>query len=395
MPKRRAMVGAASAAIVVLGGCTSGDDAAPTGAPSGSGSSSSSWAPPEGVPVAREWMERPALPLDYYADEANQADHVMSDIANQDGGVWEVKQEEFIAACMKEAGFTYYPREVEPAAEGESPFGSGSGAGRRLWVPQLPEDLADAERYGYGYSRPTESIDQAPTSASGEPNRNEEYVASLSPSAQKQYRVALMGKDLAEYHLVADIDTVALPEMGGCMGAASEAHPYPMMDAMAGSPTTLYEGLLDQMNEAGWPYNEGYLGRAELDALDASWRECFHADFPAVPIQPGDGDLVGTVEFVSGEDDGPAGAWNLAFHTNQDGEYFDGDIAAAPAEYSSLTGTPREVAIAVADFKCRAETDYVDRFLAIQREAQEEFIAAHKSELDEMAAALEAYINGG
>jgi hypothetical protein len=85
---------------------------------------------------------------------------------------------------------------------------------------------------------------------------------------------------------------------------------------------------------------------------------------------------------------------DLAYFTNQDGEYWDGGPdTPTPAEYSSLTGTPREIAIAVADFKCRQETDYVNRFLEIEREAQEEFIYAHKTELDEMVAVLEDYMN--
>jgi hypothetical protein len=163
---------------------------------------------------------------------------------------------------------------------------------------------------------------------------------------------------------------------------------------MAELPVRLYEDLLNQMNESRWPYNEGYLDRVELEALDTAWRECFEADFPPAPLPAPDAIPLGDAEPVPSEEDGPASAWYLAFSTNADGDHFGGDVALAPTEYSSMTGTPREIAIAVADFKCRERTDYVTRFLAIQRAAQEEFIAAHKDELDEMAAALEDYING-
>jgi hypothetical protein len=342
-------------------------------------------------------MERTALPLDHYGDLANQADQTMSDIANQDGGVWEVKQEEFIASCMKDTGFAYYPRDVKPPARSDGSSGSGAEPGRRLWVPQLPEELADVERHGYGHSKPAEVIDNAAAAEQArQGDRNEEYVASLSESAQRQYKVALMGEALAEYDLLADFDSVPLPDLGGCMGGAAEAHPYPLMKAMDESPTTLYSDLLDRLNEEGWPYTVGYLGRTELEALDTAWRECFQADFPPLLVEPAPG-VVGVEEgpVEPSEQEGPASAWGLAFHTNADGEYWDGDGQDPPVEYLSLTGAPREVAIAVADFKCREQTDYVDRFLAIQRDAQEEFIAANKAELDEMAAALEAYINGG
>jgi hypothetical protein len=129
-------------------------------------------------------MERPELPLDGYGDLANRAQETDSAIANRDGGVWEVKQEEFIAACMKQAGFIYYPREVKPLAAGESSTGL-TPAGRRLWVPWLPDDLVDAERYGYSYSKPIEVIGNTPVADPSVRDPNEEYVASLSAPARK------------------------------------------------------------------------------------------------------------------------------------------------------------------------------------------------------------------
>jgi hypothetical protein len=341
------------------------------------------------------WMDRPELPLDRYGDLANQADQKTSDIANQDGGDWEIGQEEFIAACMKEAGFTYYPREIEAAAETEDGRTGLVRAGRRLWIPWLPDSLTEVERYGYGYSRPTEIIDNAAAAEQTEPEPNDEYVAALSLSAQNQYMIALMGKEMAEYDLLSDVDSVPLPDLGGCMGGAEDAHPYPLPQALAESPTTAYRDLLDQMNEQGWPYSEGYLGGAELEALDAAWRECFQADFPPVSFDVLPGTTFDGVDYVPSELDGPTSAWDLAFYTNSEGEYWDGgpEGKAAPAGYESLSATPREIAIAVADFKCRQETEYLERFLGIQRQAQEEFIAAHQAELNEMAAAMGDYIN--
>ncbi|MDR2373697.1 MAG: hypothetical protein LBD77_06305, partial [Bifidobacteriaceae bacterium] len=209
-------------------------------------------------------------------------------------------------------------------------------------------------------------------------------------------RVALLGAELADYDLAA-VDSVPMPEMGGCMGGANEAHPYPWIAVVEDSPTTLYEDLLDQMRaEAGDPYGERFARSADLDALNAEWRACFERDFSlAGPTVPADGSVaVGDPsDRLASESDGPTGAWDLAIYTDADGAYSDAAVGEAPPEYSSLTGSPREVAIAVADFKCRVETDYVDRFLGIEREAQEEFVAAHKAELDKMAAALEAYVN--
>jgi hypothetical protein len=320
----------------------------------------------------------------------------MSGIATADGGAWEVAQEEFIATCMKAAGFVYYPDDVEPLLEeGESAIRVGD---RRLQVPWLPDDPADVERYGYGHYESGDVVYQASPGPAAETDRNAEYVASLGAAAQREYQVALMGAGLADYVLRGVDADVPLPELGGCMGGADEAHPMPMVQAMEESPTTLYEDLIYQMlDEAADPYamkdewdmpSAGtFLRREQIDALDTAWRECVAEDLPEF----GWASVVGV---ATSEFDGPTGAWDSAVRTNPEGEPWSGASGEEPLEYRSLTGTPREISIAVADFRCRRETDYVDRFLAIEREAQEEFIAAHKSELDEMAAALEAYING-
>jgi hypothetical protein len=334
-------------------------------------------------------MERPELPLDYYSDLVDLSYSAQAEIASGDGGKWEVQQEEFIAECMKGEGFSYYPRKTKQA---ESDAEEVSVGDRRLWLAWLPEDLAEVERYGYGHTDPDASssvLQQEPTDAEMDPNS--EYLASLSASGQSQYRVALMGAELAAYNVEAGLETVPLPELGGCMGAAEQKYPYPYVETLAESPATLHEDLINQMrDQAGSPYSAAFVGRARLDSLDAEWWGCFEQVFPgARPVM----DETTPIEDL-GTHAGPSFARDWAFYTGPEGDPWEGDVRQAPAEYSSLTGTPREIAIAVADFKCRQETDYVDRFLAIEREAQEEFIATHKTQLDEMAAALEAYING-
>jgi hypothetical protein len=347
------------------------------------------------VPESKPWMEREDLPFDYYGDLIRQADLVMADMANQDGGVWEVKQEKYIAECMKAAGFEYYPNEVEPLVEGESDIKVGE---RTLMVAWLPEDLASVERYGYGYYGSDDSLSKViPTAEPVEVNQNEEYVDSLSASAQKEYDIALMGPELAEYNLETDIDSKLLPEMGGCMGQASEKHPYPLVGAMEESPSARYKDLLDLMGEeASDPYSVAFARREEIDALNDAWLDCFEQGFPIARsdvTQLGlNAEEVAEAKAAMGEFNGPSSAWDLAIHTNAEGKYWEGHADQAPDEYKSLTGTPREIAIAVVDYKCREKTDYVNRFLAIEREAEEEFITAHKTELDEMVAALEDYI---
>jgi hypothetical protein len=347
------------------------------------------------MPQARQWIDWPEdlLPLWRYSSLVAQAQVRLSDVAGADGGAWEVKQEEFIADCMKREGFTYHPRAVETAG-GQTDLNSSAAAG--LWVPWLPEDLADVERYGYGYWDAGGSPSQAlPTEGSAQVDPNDDYVGSLSAPARKEYMVALMGAEMAEYDL-ADAAEVPVPELGGCMGGANQKHPQPMMEALDESPITAYQDLIDQMGEqATSVFSEVFLRRAQADALNAEWRECFEKSFslagPPAPAGVEQGVTksgpTGSVMF-----DGPAGAWHLALSTNADGEYWDSAAGQAPDEYGSLTGTAREVAIAVADYNCRQAANYVDRLGELLHEAQEQFLAEHRAELDEMASALEQYV---
>ncbi|MDR1441525.1 MAG: hypothetical protein LBJ02_03920, partial [Bifidobacteriaceae bacterium] len=68
----------------------------------------------------------------------------------------------------------------------------------------------------------------------------------------------------------------------------------------------------------------------------------------------------------------------------EDGELYD--PADVPVDQQSLVGSDYEIAIAVADFGCRAATDYVGRYTQIQFDLETAYIAAHQTELDKMVA---------
>jgi hypothetical protein len=359
---------------------------------------------PDGMPEARQWTDWPGdLPLVYYLDLVTQANVRLADLAFADGGAWEVQQEEFIAECMKEQGFTYYQTEVELPRNGESDIQFSSS--QALWVPWLAEDLTVVERYGYGYWNAQGLLGsgllptQAPREEEIDPNG--EYLASLSESAREAYEVALMGAEMAAYDL-STFETVPMPDLGGCMGAADKAHPQPLLEHLEVWPGAAYQDLIDRMtDQAGSVVTEEFLRRADADALNAQWRACFEREYPLTG-SPSAAD-VGNSEYegvlMSGPAapimfDGPTAAWELALNTNAAGEYWDGDPSQTPGAYLSLIGTPREVAIAVADYQCRQQTDYLNRLGELLRQAQEEFLAAHQAQLDEMAAAMEQYISG-
>ncbi|MCL2784832.1 MAG: hypothetical protein FWD55_05235 [Propionibacteriaceae bacterium] len=59
---------------------------------------------------------------------------------------------------------------------------------------------------------------------------------------------------------------------------------------------------------------------------------------------------------------------------------------ATPEEERSLLGTQAEVQIALADFDCREESNYLERYLAIQIDLESAFVDQHRAQLDEMLA---------
>jgi hypothetical protein len=92
----------------------------------------------------------------------------------------------------------------------------------------------------------------------------------------------------------------------------------------------------------------------------------------------------------------PISMMDVALTTAPDGSRFDwaaaGDSAdsqAVPVEQHSLVGSQLEIDIAVADFKCRQQTDYVHRFAAILASVESEYLQQHGVELDSALAQLE------
>jgi hypothetical protein len=236
-----------------------------------------------------------------------------------------------------------------------------------------------------------------------EANLNDDYVASLNERGRQEYKVAMYGEDWAAYDL-ATYETVLAPEVGGCVGAAWEAHPDPGSTLLSESPVTTYEGLIDQLRVQADPDPvvlgesevSGFLGAGQIDALNAEWLECFTGEYGEVVIPDPTALIKASPEGVWDISlplpvRNPRGAWVLAKLVGPDGEFWlkEGRV---PDEYRSLAGRPAEIAVAVADFKCRQRTDYVVRFLDIVREAQERFVTANQPQMSEMAAAIEQHL---
>jgi hypothetical protein len=90
----------------------------------------------------------------------------------------------------------------------------------------------------------------------------------------------------------------------------------------------------------------------------------------------------------------PLAERRAAFETDPDGDRVDYDAYAedpesTPLDQRSLVGSQVEIDVAVADFECRQETDYMDRLISRMREIQDEHLAEHQKELDAFMAAVE------
>jgi hypothetical protein len=80
-----------------------------------------------------------------------------------------------------------------------------------------------------------------------------------------------------------------------------------------------------------------------------------------------------------------------AVETGADGSVRDpaADPAMVPADQQMLTGSEAEIAVAVADFECREETDFMDSYIGRVKALQQEFIEDNKDALGQFMAAVE------
>lgn len=326
------------------------------------------------------------LPLTPYAEAAAAAWEALDSSGVADSSDREASMEEFKAACMKERGFTYHPELAEPAPDAASE----RRGYRQLSIVRLPETLAEAERVGYGVSSPDET-GAGELAASAEQSKNEEYRAGLTPSALREYDLALYGYyDRDSY---SDQNAVDM----SCASQAQAAYP----STPEPSEAAYVESLLDPLAQAAeafkvefWTDNDGVYheefgpyalpGDPRMAQLASDYGKCLEAN------------AVGWD--ASGVDD-PTGAVSVAMMTAPDGSQYQDwpdpgdsvDAVTIPAEYRSLVGSQLEIDIAVADFKCRQQTDYVNRYASIQADAEARYVADHQREFDKMLAALEAF----
>ncbi len=371
------------ALVFLLGGCTAAVGPDPTDSPAsetsgvvdGGGSSPSTTVQvsvgPQELPQASMSTEMdpppPLVKYGVYLDGPGEDPAYQAAVTQRSEDIGNA-----IAACMAAQGFTYVPSPPQPSAS--AGLTSLDLNLRYLPVPYLSADRGTVVREGYGVMATPEELAAARGVTVGSPN--DAYTSTLSPAEFEAYQTALFG----------DYNDPVGTSSSSCSGKASAQYPeVPIpdrqknFDAEFGGLTTAVWNLLVGDPSSGGESIESDSRRLELDA---EWESCM----------AGKGYRLEKLDY----EHGPDLAFGLARRTRPDGtvgpfHYTSVNLADVPVEEKSLLGTEPEREVAVADFDCRVETDYMARLTDIRVSLDDQFIAEHQTELDRLVAAAESW----
>ncbi|MCL2803991.1 MAG: hypothetical protein FWD29_08615 [Micrococcales bacterium] len=274
------------------------------------------------------------------------------------------QRERIIAGCMKESGFNYYPTEYGGSAEG---LGSSiSDMASTLYVPPLDADRSHVERWGYGVDPDT--VDTRIEDYSDPADaQNQAYVNGLSPSARSQYNVAFIG--------YAEVIPGQDQGIGGCVGNANGVVPEKGVRS---------ESFDANFNELAWAVKTLTFMDVPSDSaavkLNREWSQCM---------------MAAGIDVTGGQEIIPSNTGYLNQATPLMAFFYarsleNSDIATDDSP--RLIASPAQVEVAVADYDCRAQTDYFNRILDVQIRVERSFLDLHRAELNDMrAAAREEY----
>lgn len=167
---------------------------------------------------------------------------------------------------------------------------------------------------------------------------------------------------------------------GGCRDEAAAEYPSPEPEPSRVEP---FYGLIGGMTRV---VHMEVPEDARVAAVDAEWTVCMAEH--GYPFMAEEGPA-GDVRLPS-----PLSARSLAARTRPDGSVADPDYDApaadVPWEERALVGSEYEIAIALADFDCRDEVNYVERLTDVRIDLEQRFVDANGEELDRMLRAFEA-----
>ncbi|MDR2565804.1 MAG: hypothetical protein LBC97_07035 [Bifidobacteriaceae bacterium] len=349
------------------------------------------------LPIARTDSPSPVeLPFAPYYEAARRVVAVARDVEQ---AAWDDvyrAQQQIIAKCMKESGFTYFPLEPTPPAEAsEDVYGPYALTGDTLGdVPVLPNTLDETLKVGYGVlsmGEYTGAFEPGPLEGEAE---NSEYYESLSDSARQAYDLALVG-------LTEEDEAGATPIAGNCYERA-----YAQVPDAASVDVSFLEPLIAMGRTTG-ASDVGFGGSEDSSVVSEAEDVKSVDDLPEIVelkrefkdcLINGEMGEVFSKYLVDVKYAVPRTAFEVAVSTGPDGELFIMEVGRTyygediPEVQQSLVGSQAERDIAAADFVCRQETGYVERYAAALKDRQTEFISEHQAELDRMEESMQRFL---
>jgi hypothetical protein len=289
------------------------------------------------------------------------------------------EREALVAVCMKGAGFDYYAVPYGgPLTEEPHPYLVRADY---LMVPPLDSDRAAVAQWGYGVDSEASVEDELfgnqDPAVREKTELNQQYVDSLSAAGRHEYQTALYGFD-------PEREDVQGKPPEGCLGEALASVPDLDVTPYGGDFRETYWDLLGQLTEVT-TWDVGIDPRSV--ALDQEWQLCAESKgldfstFVFTATMP-DGSEVPSSDMALLNRPSPGNAIRLARQLGEDGE-----MMAAGEGQAALRAYPAQVQVALADYDCRQQTDYMNRLMEIQRDVEQQFLDANRSALEEMAIA--------
>jgi hypothetical protein len=276
---------------------------------------------------------------------------------------------------MKGAGFDYEPVPYGGAAVREP--NPGLARAGQLLVPHLDVDRANVAIWGYGID-PDDWEEELFTPPGADPEaaeaaaRNDAYRASLSAAAQEEYATALAGPADQEGRR-------SDPSGQGCAAKArSEVPDVALAPGGTEQFFEAHEAVLWEMAELT-KWDVGMDPRSVR--LDQEWAACAVGkglDFSVVLPEGEDG---GGTDASMANRPSPALAIEVAAALGEDGKPIDLDSADP-----YLRAYPAQVEVALIDFDCRQEVDYMNRIMEIQFDLERQFADKNRDRLEAMKA---------
>ncbi len=317
---------------------------------------SSSTPVPDGFPLVQYW-----------AAIRRWDEIVISSVDPQERAQWWNTREAALARCMKTEGFLFSPRPVhDTTLDDEETLALDRDY---MHIPYLAVNRSDVEAVGYGIEAKVEE-------ESLEADPNQAYAEKLDAKARSAYYIALDGVD----HSAPDYDPFApRDESAGCAAKIDREYPDPWTASPARDMYSRHGDLLSDMT--GLTRGGDIFREEPVIRLHREWRSCmarrgFRPDNPAREGSSWDGPYQA---FIRARLTDPSGTVGV----------ITDDPSALPDEQNRLVGSVPEREIALLDFDCRQETEYLAVFSQAQLSMEQDFVTANRKELDSLVAFVE------